>query len=278
MLGRLMPQGLWHTLQRRMDARRLATIRSADFDLGNLRSSFPDYSAFDSEWPSVEQLQRSIGMADPEGGVNPGDRRLLYQVARAMRATSLLEVGTHVGASTLVLALAANRNGGHLTTVDIADVNADDAEWKRRGCRFRPSDTLARAGVVATFHRSDSVAWLAADRGSYDLIFLDGLHEAQQLYRELPLALRRLNPDGLILLHDVFPNYEPLWADGYVIPGPWMAVERCGRECSRLRVQPLGELPWPTKQGSNITSLAAVLRDRNAIQLPESAAAEVKLG
>jgi hypothetical protein len=37
-------------------------------------------------------------------------------------------------------------------------------------------------------------------------------------------------------------------------------MQRIRRECPAITVVPLGELPWPTKQGMNVTSLAVVAR------------------
>jgi predicted O-methyltransferase YrrM len=259
MLSRLMPRTMRMSMDRRKDSAKLAAVPKSTLDSVNLRKQLPDYAAFGTEWPAVETVMSSVGLIDPQGGVNRGDRRLIYQLARALNAKTVLEVGTHVGASTLMLALAMQKNGGTLTTCDIADVNDPEAYWKTYGCRQNPRDTLALAGVSATFKQMDSVEWLEHDTRSYDLIFLDGLHEGQQLYRELPPALRRLNRNGLILLHDVFPDLQPLWPDGSVIPGPWQAIVRYADERAPIKVQPLGSLPWPTKQGTTVTSLAVVL-------------------
>ena len=43
----------------------------------------------------------------------------------------------------------------------------------------------------------------------FDLIFVDGLHEASQAYRDLINSFRFLSPGGAILLDDVFPLDEP---------------------------------------------------------------------
>jgi hypothetical protein len=45
-----------------------------------------------------------------------------------------------------------------------------------------------------------------------------------------------------------------------VIGGPFLAIERFKEEGAPLTVLPLGELPWPTKLGSNTTSLALLLQ------------------
>ena len=89
--------------------------------------------------------------------------------------------------------------------------------------------------------------------------FLDGSHLAATVYRELPRALRRLAPDGVLLLHDYFPGGRPLWQSGAVIRGPYLAARRLLSEGWPIKLQPLGRLPWPTKLGSNVTSLALVL-------------------
>jgi len=64
----------------------------------------------------------------------------------------------------------------------------------------------------------------------------------------------------MILLHDYFPEMKPLWSDGSVFPGPFLAVNRLVKEGADLVALPLGSLPWPTKLQSNVTSLALLLR------------------
>lgn len=40
----------------------------------------------------------------------------------------------------------------------------------------------------------------------YDIIFIDGMHEASYLYRDIINSLKHLNKNGLILCHDVLPH------------------------------------------------------------------------
>ena len=42
---------------------------------------------------------------------------------------------------------------------------------------------------------------------TFDVIFIDGLHEAHQLYLDVENALHILNPDGTIVLHDCHPAH-----------------------------------------------------------------------
>ena len=62
----------------------------------------------------------------------------------------------------------------------------------------------------------------------------------------------------VILLHDFYPEAKPLYPDNNTISGPYLAMERVKKENPNITVTPLGDLPWPTKQGVNMTSLAIV--------------------
>jgi hypothetical protein len=154
-----------------------------------------------------------------------------------------------------------------LVTVDIADVNDDpDAFWKQGGLPRSPRDNVRQLGMAdhVQFVVMDSLRYFDQYTDQFDFIFLDGDHSAAIVYQELPRALSRLRSEGTILLHDFFPYYRPLWRGVAPIPGPALAVERFQWE-ARVRVIPLGSLPWPTKLGSTVSSLALMTRvDRAA--------------
>jgi predicted O-methyltransferase YrrM len=222
------------------------------------------------EWREVEpELARVIGAADLPGGVNPGDRRAIFSLLRSLAPQSVLEIGTHVGASTIhiIAALRLNRlrdpsQNPRLISVDILDVN-DPARgpWREHRLPNSPREMAARLGAAgwARFVAQPSLEYLTTSGERFDLIFLDGDHAAKTVYRELPAALRALNPGGAILLHDYFPHLRPLWSDGSVLPGPWLAARRLQKEGACFEVLPLGSLPWPTKLGSDVSSLALVV-------------------
>ena len=250
-LQRWLPRAIHNAMRRWQDEKSLARLPRAECDVSHLARSMP---------PLGNQPARTSVIGSKAGAVNPGDQRALYALAKATGAKRILEVGTHVGGSTLMWARALP-DDGHLTTVDILDVNGPEGACAHHNIPS-PRKQLEQedlAGKV-TFVAQDSVEFLRSCREQFDLIFFDGCHDAERVYQEVPLSLPRLNSGGLILLHDVFPNLQPLWGDGNIIPGPWLAMERFRREGAKLRIQPLGELPWPTKQGSNVTSLAVLLR------------------
>ena len=45
---------------------------------------------------------------------------------------------------------------------------------------------------------------------TYDLIFIDGLHEAAQVERDIENALEALTPNGFIVMHDCNPTTEQM--------------------------------------------------------------------
>ena len=57
-------------------------------------------------------------------------------------------------------------------------------------------------------HRATSDDYFAAHRETFDLVFIDGLHHAAQVERDVDNALDRLNDGGLIVLHDCLPVEE----------------------------------------------------------------------
>jgi SAM-dependent methyltransferase len=114
---------------------------------------------------------------------------------------------------------------------------------------------------LVSFINESSLTFLDRGEDKFDFVFLDGDHSATTVYQEIPRALKALKQDGVILLHDYFPGNRPIWVNGSLIPGPYLGVSRLRKEGAPIKVLPLGELPWPTKLGSRITSLALVSRD-----------------
>jgi len=182
---------------------------------------------------------------------------------RNFRPHRVLELGTHIGMSTCYIAKALKANGGgEITTVDIIDVNSDAGAWRRVGLAKPPSGIAADLGLadIITFLATPGADYLERDTGTYDLIFLDGDHASSAVYNEVVKALGMLNPGGLILLHDFFPDGVRLFDNLEVIYGPVLAYDRLRRENPDLGVVPFSPLPWTTLPGTNNTSLAALVR------------------
>jgi predicted O-methyltransferase YrrM len=226
----------------------------------------------DPEWDVLAPRVEGLGITDHTGAVNPGDRKAIFALVRWLGITSALEVGTHIGASTVHIAAALRATSTalgrpgefDLTTVDIVDVNDGRIRrWARFGATYSPAELIRQLGCEASvqFVARRSLEYMSGCTKRYGLIFLDGDHSAHTVYQEIPAALKLLEPGGHILLHDYFPNLKPLWAGSAPARGPWLATERLRLEGVPIRVIPLGALPWPTKRGSTVTSLALVTKD-----------------
>jgi predicted O-methyltransferase YrrM len=222
----------------------------------------------ETAWGQAKKRLDVFFIPDMTGGVNPGDRRAIYYLIHHFKPTTVLEIGTHIGASTMHIAAALSEQidrseqNASLVTVDIVDVNAAQRQIQPQSS---PLDMLQQLGfeIFVEFVIDSSLHYLETAKQKFDFIFLDGDHSAHAVYREIPAALKLLRPNGVILLHDYFPWLKPLWSNGSMIPGPFLTVQRLKREGAPLIDLPFGELPWPTKLNSNVTSLALLLNEEH---------------
>ena len=252
----------------------LYKIKKVNFDLQNLRKSNEINldQIFNSQeinefWKNTSVAIEKFGIPDGTGGVNPGDRRAVFYLIASLKPKSILEIGTHIGASTVNIASALSKittdEQFEFVTVDIRDVNsAKKKPWLKYGTKHSPKKMLEILGLSSKvqFITDTSLGYTKKSNQKFDFIFLDGDHTAKTVYEEISIALRLLNPNGVILLHDFFPSCQPLWANNSIVPGPFMAVNRIIKEQKNIQVKSLGSLPWPTKLDSNITSLALILQ------------------
>jgi predicted O-methyltransferase YrrM len=140
--------------------------------------------------------------------VSPDTGKLLYMLARAARASTIVEFGTSFGISTLHLAAALRDNGGgRLITTEFEPSKAAQARAN-----------LAEGGLLdlVELREGDALRTLAADLpASIDLLLLDG---AKALYPEvLALVEPRLRPGALIVADNA--EYCPEYLERVRAPG-----------------------------------------------------------
>ena len=205
------------------------------------------------------------------GEVSPGERRALFYIISALRPVSVLEIGTHVGASTVHIALAMKQYGSdrsvRLVSVDRVDVNDVVTQpWRQYGCRYSPVEMIDGIGFsqATKFVIANSLDYLRTCTVSYDLVFLDGDHRSDTVYQEIPLALQRLKKNGVVVMHDYYRRKRRPSPVVRALPGPYLAVRRLSREGAELSVQQLGPLPWHSMPHTRLSSLALLLRDGDA--------------
>lgn len=57
-------------------------------------------------------------------------------------------------------------------------------------------------------HRMTSDAFFAQNKEKFDIIFIDGLHHSEQVYKDIINSLNVLNEGGTIVCHDMLPTQE----------------------------------------------------------------------
>jgi predicted O-methyltransferase YrrM len=235
-----------------------------DSELKNILSSKGDL------WTEEKPFLDWARLPEMTHGVNPGDQRAIYQLVIGLRPRTILEIGTHIGCSTTAIALAMKRMtqlsdiDSRFWTVDIRDVNDKEAKpWLRYNSVHSPREIVEHIPEIResiSFVTMSAVDFLNRTNLEFDLAFLDSSGAVSQVYREICRVLWHLREGGFILLHGYFPKLKPLWSDGKVISGPFVAVQRLIKEGLQLTELPLGSLPWPTKLGSNVTSLCLLTK------------------
>lgn len=131
--------------------------------------------------------------------VSPAYGRFLYMIARARKATRIVEFGTSMGISTLYLAAALRDNGGgRLIGSELEGAKA---------ARARGHLDAAGLGDLVEIRDGDALETLADVGGAVDLLLLDG---AFSLYLPvLKLIEPRLVPGAVVLGENAFdPAYR----------------------------------------------------------------------
>jgi len=131
--------------------------------------------------------------------ITPDVGQLLLTLALAVDARRIVEVGTSSGYSTLWLALAAQRNGGRVTTFEIDPAKVALA-----------TSTFSEAGVagVIDLRAEDAAVGLAAVAGAADLVFIDAEKRDYEAY--LDLAVAALRTGGLLIADNLTSHASEL--------------------------------------------------------------------
>lgn len=131
--------------------------------------------------------------------VSKGGGELLYTLARAKRAKTIVEFGSSFGISTIYLAAAARDNGGVVLTTEI-----EPSKCRATEANLREAGLAEHVRVL----EGDACETLRDVEGPIDLLFLDGWKD---LYLPLVELLRpRLAADALLVADNVdFKDARP---------------------------------------------------------------------
>lgn len=106
---------------------------------------------------------------------------LINLIASLNHAETYLEIGIY--------------DGSCLNRINIAHKVGVDPKPKNNGSKY-----------CTLFHQMTSDLYFQAfPYAMFDIIFIDGLHKAEQVSRDIKNSLAHLNPGGAIVLHDMNP-------------------------------------------------------------------------
>ena len=113
---------------------------------------------------------------------------------------------------------------------------------------------------IVEFVAARSMEYMSTCAETFDLIFLDGSHDARDVYQELPEALRLIKDGGVVALHDYNPLYDAWEPLDRRIPGPFLAVQRFLNEGTKFRVLPVIVPWWPNEDAPRPLNLVLLTK------------------
>lgn len=202
----------------------------------------------EDDWDAAWARARTIS-----GWLKEGQARLLWDEAIALGpGSTILEIGSHQGRSTVVLGAAARRLGG---TVVAVDPFVEGRLFGGLSTKDRFRHNVAEAGL-------DDVVDLVQDYSTrlrpgwdrpFDLLYVDGKHDYWTLSDDLRWAAH-LPPGAAVVVHDCFSSIGvTLGILVHVLLGSGLAYERRSDSQALFRVRRptaadrwriVRELPW----------------------------------
>tara|TARA_B100000965_G_scaffold181722_1_gene151647 strand:- start:70 stop:690 length:621 start_codon:yes stop_codon:yes gene_type:complete len=159
-----------------------------------------------------------------KGFLEPTEGEALYTYGKEYtKHGSALEIGSYCGKSAIYLGLAVKENEQKLYSVD----HHKGSEEQQPGEEFFDPDLINKEGngidtlpffleTIRSSNLEDTVIPIVSSskeayqdmKLNFDMIFIDGGHSEEAAQNDYRLWSERLNPGGLLAIHDVFPNPE----------------------------------------------------------------------
>jgi glycosyltransferase involved in cell wall biosynthesis len=159
--------------------------------------------------PVPEKLEHYL--ASIQGGVTPGERQLLYQIARSLPDhTTVLHVGIWRGAS-LILFMAALK-AARFIAIDCFDL-LGISEFSGQPPVGLDEVTRNVSSFLGEKHRVEFVRANTLNLNSFpsaDVIFVDAGHTFECIDHDIRLAKAAVKPGGSLIFHDYG---QPRWPD-----------------------------------------------------------------
>ena len=128
------------------------------------------------------------------GGLSPDDQRLLCNIINVFNPKKVLEIGTHIGSSTVSIALAMHKKNTEyfIKTVDLKDVNDEIKKpWLDFKSNNSPKNNLKFLNVdkFVEFQKSDSLNFLKEETEKYDRKLLLRVGDIMHRGDEMPSVM-----------------------------------------------------------------------------------------
>ncbi len=157
---------------------------------------------------STAQAPRSVASIYARAASPHAWALFLFRLVRDLEAGRILELGTNLGVAAAYLRLGLDLNGaGTLVTLEGDPTLASAAQTTLQALSPQPS-------VVVPGRFQDTLPDVLNTHGPFDLVFIDGHHEAEAAYRYVQQIKPYLLPRACIVLDDVEPwtnTVRPAW-------------------------------------------------------------------
>ena len=199
---------------------------------------------FEAAWAAAQTVP---------GWLKEGQARLLFDEAQRLPdGARVVEIGSHQGRSTIILAAAVQPRGGRVTAIDpFVEGRLFGGQKTRDSFERNVGSAGLRDAVDLVVDYSTKLRPGWSD--SFDLLYIDGKHDYWTLSDDLRWA-EHLPPEAGVLIHDCFSSIGvTLGILAHVLPSRTLAYELRSDSMALLRRRPvtwkdrariLAEMPW----------------------------------
>lgn len=145
--------------------------------------------------------KRSISEIYRRAAASPAWGRFMFILVRALKPSTVLELGTNLGVSALHIVAALDLNGGEgsLTTIE-GDPTLSEIARENLAKLTRTSRATVQTGRF-----DDVLPTCLEEHGPYDLVFIDGHHEEAATLRYFEMIKPYLAPGACVAFDDIEP-------------------------------------------------------------------------
>jgi hypothetical protein len=204
--------------------------------------------------PATPQFSSVWGFAsEVSGWLTEPQAELLWDTAQQLAPSSLVvEIGSHQGRSTVMLAAAVEGRSGQVVAIDPF---VDGRLFGGSRTRELFEHNIAAAGLTDSVELLSEYSTRALPGWTrpIDYLYIDGKHDYWTLSSDLNWA-RHMPAGSPVLIHDCFSSIGvTLGILGHVLPSRTLAYERRVGSLALFRVRPptaadrlriLAEMPW----------------------------------